>query len=71
MIEIGLNAAIASMSTDQPLILIVRPDDKGRDNWDALPFGPFAPKNHRTLEIGLRSWVTEQAGINLGYVETL
>ena len=71
MIEIGLNAAIASMSTDQPLILIVRPDAGGGDDWDALPFGPFAPKNHRTLEIGLRSWVSEQSGINLGYVEQL
>ena len=71
MIEIGLNAAIASMSTDQPLILIVRPEDTGGDNWDALPFGPFAPKNHRTLEIGLRAWVNEQSGINLGYVEQL
>ena len=71
MIEIGLNAAIASMSTDQPLVLITRPEDKGNDDWDALPFGPFAPKNHRTLEIGLRSWVSEQSGINLGYVEQL
>ena len=71
MVEIGLNAAIASMSSDQPLILIVRPEDTANDDWDALPFGPFAPRTHRTLEIGLRAWVREQSGINLGYVEQL
>ena len=27
---------------------------------DALPFGPFDPAHHRTLESGLRNWVGEQ-----------
>ncbi len=38
---------------------------------DALPFGPLDPEAHRTLELGLRSWVREQTGIELGYVEQL
>ncbi|MCH9808658.1 MAG: NAD regulator [Alphaproteobacteria bacterium] len=38
---------------------------------EGLPFGPFSPFEHRTLEIGLRSWVNEQTGIDLGYVEQL
>ena len=71
MVEIGLNAAIASISADQPLILIVKAEDMATDNWEALPFGPFTPRSHRTLEIGLRSWVKEQTDINLGYVEQL
>ena len=71
MVEIGLNAAIASMSTEQPMILTVRPEDTGTDDWDALPYGPFTPRNHRTLEIGLRDWVREQSGLGLGYVEQL
>jgi len=38
---------------------------------DSLPSGPFSPLEHRTLEGGLRSWVAEQADIDLGYVEQL
>ena len=41
------------------------------ESRDALPFGPFAPRAHRTLEIGLREWVERQTGIELGYVEQL
>ena len=35
------------------------------------PFGTFAPREHRTLEIGLRAWVKRQTGLDLGYVEQL
>ena len=38
---------------------------------EALPFGPFYPERHRTLEEGLRSWVAEQTQQELGYVEQL
>ncbi|NWG45546.1 MAG: NAD regulator [Alphaproteobacteria bacterium] len=38
---------------------------------EGLPFGPFDPILHRTLEIGLRSWVEEQTELQLGYVEQL
>jgi hypothetical protein len=37
----------------------------------ALPFGPFDPDQHRTLELGLHNWVEQQTGLNLGYVEQL
>jgi hypothetical protein len=37
----------------------------------ALPFGLFTPLKHRTLEIGLRDWVKDQTGLDLGYVEQL
>ena len=70
-IEIGLNAAIVSLQHDQPQILVVRPGPEGPASWDALPFGPFTPLDHRTLEIGLRRWVQEQSGLDLGYVEQL
>jgi hypothetical protein len=36
-----------------------------------LPFGPFDPLRHRTLEIGLRAWVEAQTHLKLGYVEQL
>ena len=70
-IELGLNAAIVSVRDQQPQILVVRPGDAGSGEWDALPFGPFSPREHRTLEIGLRAWVKRQTGLDLGYVEQL
>jgi hypothetical protein len=68
-VEIGLNAAIVAVAADEPLVLVVRDDIDGAS--DGLPFGPFAPLEHRTLEGGLRSWVNAQAGLELGYVEQL
>lgn len=78
-VVIGLNAAIVTVSEDQPKILVVPHDQTSRGgeeiadaaHWDALPFGPFDPLEHRTLEIGLRSWVREQTHLSLGYVEQL
>lgn len=69
-IEIGLNAAIIAMVGDSPAILRSSVDE---DGWraDALPFGPFDPVAHRTMEIGLRQWVQEQTALKLGYVEQL
>jgi hypothetical protein len=64
---IGLSAAIVSVIRSQPCVLAVhRPGQP-----DALPFGPFDPLGHRTLESGLRSWVAEQTRLQLGYVEQL
>ena len=70
-IELGLNAAIVMVRDQQPYILVARSDAEEAGTWDALPFGPFAPRAHRTLEIGLREWVKRQTGIELGYVEQL
>lgn len=66
-IEIGLNAAIVAVHDQQPLILTVTAEGEP----DALPFGPFDPIAHRTLETGLRAWVAEQTELKLGYVEQL
>jgi hypothetical protein len=67
-IEVGLNAAIVAVESVTPLILVV---EDGRDSSDSLPFGPFDPVGHRTLEIGLRGWVEAQTHLKLGYVEQL
>lgn len=69
-IELGLNAAIVMVRDQQPHILVARGAVSAGD-WDALPFGPFVPRAHRTLEVGLREWVERQTGIELGYVEQL
>lgn len=75
-INIGLNAVIMAVTEDAPRVLTVRRDAivEGaaiEDSPTALPFGPFEPERHRTLELGLREWVEEQTGLTLGYVEQL
>ena len=70
-VEIGLNAAILAVKNNEPQVLVVRPEGEARTGVDSLPFGPFSPVEHRTLEGGLRSWVTEQTELELGYVEQL
>ncbi len=65
---VGLNAVIFAVEEGEPKVLVT-PGAAGEDA--ALPFGPFDPTAHRTLEIGLRDWVREQTGFELGYVEQL
>jgi hypothetical protein len=81
---IGLNAVIVAIAEETPRILVVRraehalatseqrggPPAAG-ESPDALPFGPFEPERHRTLELGLREWVEAQTGFRLGYAEQL
>ncbi|MGH6887833.1 MAG: NUDIX hydrolase [Rhizomicrobium sp.] len=67
VVSIGLSAAIVAVAEDRPRVLVVH--HKGAP--DALPFGPFDPLGHRTLEGGLRSWVKEQTSLDLGYAEQL
>jgi hypothetical protein len=68
-IEIGLAAAIVAVHDREPLILVVGSGDANEP--DGLPFGPFDPIHHRTLDVGLRAWVEEQTQLKLGYVEQL
>ncbi len=77
---VGLNAVIAAVTDETPRILTVqRPartfgperTDAGGEVLDALPFGPLDPEHDRTLDLGLRRWVREQTGIELGYIEQL
>ncbi|HEY5236767.1 MAG TPA: hypothetical protein VIJ62_00170 [Rhizomicrobium sp.] len=66
VVSIGLSAAIVSVADETPRVLAVHPQ-----GVDALPFGPFDPLHHRTLESGLRAWVAEQTHLDLGYAEQL
>ena len=68
LVNIGLSAAIVSVKDEQPNVLAVH---HPQDAFDALPFGPFDPLNHRTIESGLRAWVAEQTYLDLGYAEQL
>jgi len=65
---IGLNAVIVAVTEEVPRILTVsRPESPS----PAIPAGPLDPVADRTLERGLRNWVSAQTGLDLGYVEQL
>jgi len=72
-VAIGLNAVIVAVTEEVPRILTVRRAADGPSGMveEALPFGPLAPETDRTLDRGLRRWVCEQSGLELGYVEQL
>ena len=83
-IVVGLNAVIVAVTDEVPRVLTVKrtghslaapeelePLPAGGAPPDAIPFGPLDPVAHRTLERGVRSWVGQQTGLPLGYVEQL
>ena len=74
-VAVGLNAAIIAVTDDQPRVLTVGDPSAtapgARSGESALPFGRLDPEGDRTLELGLRRWVREQTGVELGYVEQL
>ena len=84
-IVVGLSAVIVAVTDGEPRVLTVEraehslatpealrsePSPAG-EPWSALPFGPLDPGGDRTLERGLRGWVRQQTGLDLGYVEQL
>lgn len=76
---VGLNAVIVAVTEEVPRVLAVPADAAGEIprsskrslELPALPFGPLDPEADATLELGLRRWVREQTGLELGYVEQL
>jgi hypothetical protein len=71
-LEIDLAAAIVAMHDHVPHILVAtKSNGNSADKSLGLPSGPFHPLSHRTFEIGLRQFVTEQTGFSIGYVEQL
>lgn len=62
---INLTAVIVAVTREQPRVLIVEQDGAG------LPYGPFEPGQHDSLEMGLRQWVEALTGLDLYYVEQL
>jgi hypothetical protein len=65
-VAVELTAVVVAATAEEPRVLTIQ--DGG--NAAALPTGPFE-SGHRTLQIGLRSWVELQTRHPLGYVEQL
>lgn len=64
--EITLDAVIVAVTDEAPRLLTV----VGPTGLPTLPSGLLEPHD-RTLERGVRRWVMEQTGLDLGYVEQL
>jgi hypothetical protein len=60
---IELTAVLVAVTGEEPRVLTV-------EGGAALPSGPFESA-HRTLHMGLRSWVERQTSHGLGYIEQL
>jgi hypothetical protein len=67
-VVIGLSAVVVAIQEDDAVVLTVRPPGASAEG---LPFGPFDPLGHRTFELAMRAFVTEQTRFTLGYVEQL
>ncbi len=65
-IEITLDAVIVAVTDEAPRLLTV----PGPGGLPALPSG-LLESHDPTLELGLRRWVQEQTGLDVGYVEQL
>ncbi|PLP57149.1 hypothetical protein CYK37_20825 [Mesorhizobium loti] len=61
--EVDLIAVVVAVADQEPRVLTV-----GEAN--GLPSGPFE-LGHRSLQFGLRTWVEQQTGHQLGYIEQL
>ena len=66
-VPIELTAVIVAVTAEEPRVLTIHDADQ---DAEALPTGPFE-SSHRTLQIGLRSWVERQTHHPLGYIEQL
>jgi hypothetical protein len=66
-VVVELSAVIVAVIDDEPKVLVVRSVEGA---CDALPSGPLEPR-HRTLEVGLRTWIAEHTRQAVGYVEQL
>jgi hypothetical protein len=64
-IDVELEAVIVAVTEEEPRILTLP------GHPPALPSGLLDPEVDRTLDRGLRRWVQEQTGIEVGYVEQL
>jgi hypothetical protein len=74
-ITVDLSAVVVAVTDEVPRILttFAGEDASPGGEWAdvALPRGPLDIEADRTLERGLRRWVSDRTGLDLGYVEQL
>lgn len=65
-LTIELSAVVMAIKDNEAVVLCLTLPD-----GTALPSGPFRPEAHRTFDLAVRAFVTEQTGFSAGYVEQL
>jgi len=70
-LAVDLVAVILAVSEATPRILVVGADEAEGPAIEGLPAGLLDPDADRTLDRGMRRWVRERTGIELGYLEQL
>jgi hypothetical protein len=68
--NLSVNLTAAIVAADQRDARVLTTKESGESAL-GLPSGLFEPLRHRTLEVGLRQWVTRQTALAMGYVEQL
>ncbi|ESQ80440.1 NAD regulator [Asticcacaulis sp. YBE204] len=66
-LTIELSAVVVTIKDNEAMVLCLNLPDRRV----ALPSGPFMPEAHRTFDLAVRAFVTEQTGFSPGYVEQL
>ncbi|MFT4090383.1 MAG: NAD regulator [Asticcacaulis sp.] len=68
-LSIELSAVVVTIKDNEAMVLCL----SGGTEMPvpALPSGPFIPSAHRTFDLAVRAFVTEQTGFDVGYVEQL
>lgn len=69
-LSIELSAVVVTIKDNEAMILCLN-GSSGSLEASALPSGPFIPAAHRTFDLAVRAFVTEQTGFQAGYVEQL
>jgi hypothetical protein len=69
-VAVSLNAAILAVRGDEPLVAVV-PARAAGNGEGALPCGPFLPRQHDSIDAGLRFWVQQQTGVALGTIRQI
>ncbi len=63
--------AVGASDEDEATVTKPGSQHKPGQGKDGLPFGPFDPLKHRTMEMGVRGFVEMQTGLKVGYIEQL
>lgn len=67
-LAIELSAVVITLRGNEATVLCLTLPENATP---ALPSGPFRPEAHRTFDLAVRAFVTEQTGFSVGYVEQL
>jgi hypothetical protein len=70
-LAIELSAVVINLKDHEAMVLCLSLSSLDNEKHMALPSGPFMPQAHRTFDLAVRAFVTQQTELSVGYVEQL